>query len=410
MGVTEGSLRKFIPRTSRYHQVAKPFLEKQPDNLYVMTMRISFLTAFLSAIILFSCQKVEDFDVQSIEELERKLHEEVDHEDLISVAYCVVKNETLLHSGAIGLADKDLQIPATDNTRFLIASISKTITAVALMQLAEQNLIALDDDINNMLPFSVRNPNFPDDQITYRMLLSHTSSISDDFKNTFDLDCFGIDCPMTLEELFTNTFVPGGTFHSSDNFSNNPPGSVEDYSNLASALVGYLVERIAQTPFDDYCKTHIFGPLGMTRTEWRLANIPLNEIAIPYSPEINHPNPHYTFPDYPNGGLRTNVLDLSRFLRAIILDGSFNGAQILSPSSVAQMKTLQFQSKEQCLSFYYEEINGKTYLGHSGGEKGVTAEMYFDTNSGVGAIVFSNEEDAPLDNAISLLFSYGEKQ
>jgi CubicO group peptidase (beta-lactamase class C family) len=375
-----------------------------------MSYRFSILVISFVLLSCISCQKDDDLTVNSKEELEQKLKDEVERKDLISIAYCVVKNDKILHSGALGYADEDKNILAQNTTRYLVASISKTITAVALMQLVEQNIISLDDDINTFLPYPVRNPNYPNEKITYRMLLSHTSSISDDFQNTFDLDCFGRDCPMTLAQFFTNVFVSGGTFYSSNNFSKNKPGTKEDYSNVASALVGYLVERISKTPFDSYCKNKIFIPLDMTKTEWRLANIPLNELAIPYSSEITSANPHYTFPDYPNGGLRTNVLDLSKFLRAIILNGSLNGTQILTPSSVTQMKTLQFGSTAQCLSFYYELIGAKEYLGHSGGEKGATAEMYFDKNSTVGVIVFSNEEDAPLDNIMTLLFNYGKQQ
>lgn len=375
-----------------------------------MANKISIFLISLVALTMVSCQKANDFDVNSIEELERELKREFEREDLISISYCVVKDDTILHSGGMGFADEDNNILATDNTRYLTASISKTITSIALMQLVEQNLIALDDDISLFLPYLVRNPDYLNSKITYRMLLSHTSSISDIFQENFDLYCFGVDCPMTLEEYFNHVFIPGGAFFSTDNFLDNAPGTVEDYSNLASALVGYLVERITQTPFDEYCKNNIFLPLGMTKTEWRLANIPVNEIAIPYSAEITGPNPHYTFPDYPNGGLRTHVLDLSKFLRAIILNGTLAGTQILTASSMAEMKRLQFGSTEQCLSFYYETINGKEYLGHSGGEAGTTAEMYFDINSNVGVIVFSNEEDAPLDDIMSLLFSYGEKQ
>ncbi|HLP52273.1 MAG TPA: serine hydrolase domain-containing protein, partial [Chitinophagales bacterium] len=168
--------------------------------------------------------------------------------------------------------------------------------------------------------------------------------------------------------------------------------------------------RISLIPFDEYCKNNIFTPLGMTKTEWRLANTPLAELAIPYSDEITSPNPHYTFPDYPNGGLRTNVLDLSRFLRMVMLNGSFNNTQILSEASMATMKTLQFGSTEFCLSFYYDTINGNKVLGHSGGEKGVTTEMFYNPNNNVGVIVFSNEEDAELENILTLLYTYGERQ
>lgn len=72
------------------------------------------------------------------------------------------------------------------------------------------------------------------------------------------------------------------------------------------------------------------------------------------------------------------------------------------------MKTLQFGSAEQCLSFYYETINGKRVLGHSGDEKGATTEMYYDTSTNIGVIVFNNDDDAVLDNILTLLFKYGE--
>ncbi|MBX7243828.1 MAG: beta-lactamase family protein [Bacteroidia bacterium] len=372
--------------------------------------KISILIVSLIFLGLSSCKNNDDLTVNSKEELEEKLEKEFSGRDFPSISFCVVKNDKILHSGALGLADKTSNKLATDNTRYLTASVSKTITAVALMQLVEQNLISLDDDINPHLPFSVRNPNFPDTKITYRMLLSHTSSISDKFQETLTLDCYGTDCPMTLAEFFENVFLSSGEFYSANNFKNNQPGSNEDYSNLGSALVGYLVERITLTPFDVYCKNNIFTPLGMTKTEWRLANTPIEELAIPYSPDMPGSNPHYTFPDYPNGGLRTNVLDLSRFLRAVILNGKLEGVQILSPASMTMMKTLQFGSPDQCLSFYYETINGERFLGHSGGEKGVTAYMFYYTNTNIGAIVFCNEEDAELDNIFTLLMNYGEKQ
>lgn len=357
-----------------------------------------------------SCQKHNNLNVNSKEELEEKLKSEVVNNNLVSISYCVVKHEKVVHRGALGFADKTNKKLATDSTRYLIASISKTVTAVAIMKLVEQNLIGLDDDINLHLPFSVRNPTFPNDKITPRMLLSHRSSISDEFQETLTLDCYGTDCPMSLEQFFEDVFQNTGQYFSPNNFSDSKPGTAEDYSNLGSALIGYLVERITQTPFDVYCKTNIFIPLGMNKTEWRLANTPIVELAIPYSDEITNPNPHYTFPDYPNGGLRTTVSDLSKFLRMVILNGSINSTPILSQASMTAMKTLQFGSAEFCLSFYYDTVKGRNVLGHSGGEKGVTAEMFYDTNTNVGVIVFSNEEDAELENIVSLLFSYGEKQ
>ncbi len=371
----------------------------------ILLLLFGFLLLSLS-----SCQKDDDLTVNSKEELEEKLEAQFSDNDLISISYSVVKNDKIVYSGALGLADIAANKLATDETRYLIASISKPITAVAIMKLVEQNLISLDDDINQKLPFSVRNPNFPSEKITYRMLLSHTSSISDEYQdNVLDTsDCYNIDCPMTLAQYCENVFVSTGQYYSTNNFSNDNPGTTEEYSNLGFALLGYLVERISLMPFDEYCKNNIFTPLGMSNTEWRLANTLISELAIPYDENTN-PIPHYTLPDYPNGGLRTNVLDLANFLSMVIENGSFNGTQILTPASMAEMKTLQVGTGF-CLSFYYDKIDGRNVLGHSGGENGATAEMFYDTDNNVGVIVFSNEEDAELENIMTLLLNFGDKQ
>lgn len=348
-----------------------------------------------------------DFSVSAKKELDDKVKEEVRAKNITSVSYCVVKNDKILHSNGQGFADKANNRLATDSTRYLVASVSKLITAVALMQLVEQNLISLDDDINTFLPFSVRNPNFTNEKITYRMLLTHYSSISDDPVETLDLDCYGTDCTMSLEQYLRDVLLSTGKYFSSGMFLNKKPGTVREYSNVGSALTGYLVERITKIPFDVYCKNNIFIPLSMTKTEWRLANIPVNELAIPYSKAIKNANPHYTSPDYPNGGLRTTVLDLSKFLRAVINNGTFNGKQIVSQATMAEMKKLQFGSDIQGLSFFYD--GGKKLLGHTGGEKGVTAEMFYDVTTNVGVIILANDEDAKTGTISSLLYSYGEK-
>jgi CubicO group peptidase (beta-lactamase class C family) len=286
--------------------------------------------------------------------------------------------------------------------------VSKTITATALMQLYDDGLIGLDDDINAHLPFSVRNPDYPSDPITYRMLLSHTSSISDEHQNTLELYCYNTDCPTTLLSFFTDVFSPGGAYNSPNNFSADAPGAAEDYSNLGNALIGLLVEQISGQPFDTYCRDQIFNPLGMTKTEWRLSASPLAELATPYSNDLPAGDPQYSFPDYPNGGLRTTPSDLSRFLRMFIQGGTFEGANILKPATVAMMQTKQFGSAEMCLTFYYETFEGRSLLGHSGGEMGVTSEMYFDPATKVGAILFNNDDDADLTHAMTLLMEHGE--
>ena len=95
-----------------------------------------------------------------------------------SLSACIIKDDQIIWSKGYGYYNLPEQKSATVDTNYLLASITKTIVGTALMQLYEQGLFSLDDDVNTFLPFDLQNPNFPDDPITFRMLLSHTSSLN----------------------------------------------------------------------------------------------------------------------------------------------------------------------------------------------------------------------------------------
>ena len=96
-----------------------------------------------------------------------------------SISMGIVKNNSLVWSKSYGYSNILKKEKATNTTIYLAGSISKTFTGLALMQLFEQELFDLDDDVNDYLPFSLRNPNYPNINITFRMLLAHQSSLSD---------------------------------------------------------------------------------------------------------------------------------------------------------------------------------------------------------------------------------------
>jgi CubicO group peptidase (beta-lactamase class C family) len=383
-------------------------------------MQISFIYthkvfSILLILALISCQKEQMIvDLSIKENILNIIMAEKNIQDMNSVSFCVVKSDSLLWVDAMGYADNKKRILAVPETRYLIASISKSITAVAIMQLYERGLFALDDDINNYLPFKVTNPNHPADAITFRMLLNHTSSLNDNFNSSINLYCWGFDCPKQLGDFLHDFFSPEGKNYSKDNFYTYKPGEKLIYSNSGYVFLGYLVEVIAQKPFDIYCKENIFGPLGMTKTEWRLSNIPLNELAIPYSALFTPSSPHYTFIDYPDGGLRTTVVDLSKFLRMIIMNGSFNEHEIIKPETVVIMKQ---STNEMDMDGYTYGLgllfinNGNLILcGHDGGEQGVTSQMFYDLNSNAGTIVFTNTTMSDLSLITNALIQYGIKQ
>jgi CubicO group peptidase (beta-lactamase class C family) len=161
------------------------------------------------------------------------------------VAACVVKDGQVIWTGTYGWANIEDSIQVADTTVFKLASVSKPFTGSALMQLYQEGFFDLDDDINDYLPFVVVNPNFPDSVITFRMLLTHTSSINDNWDVLFSVETWGGDSPMDLGWFLEQYLAPGGVYYQAYvNYNIFPPGTEWDYSNVAFALAGYLVETI----------------------------------------------------------------------------------------------------------------------------------------------------------------------
>lgn len=351
-----------------------------------------------------ACQK----PIETIEDLEDYTQRLVDKQGFTSLTAAIVQDDSLVWAKGFGLANKEQNIAASEHTAYLIASISKSVTAVAAMQLAEAGTIDLDADISTYLGFTLRNPGFPNDIITCRQLLSHTSSIVDAHYDEIgdQFYYYGSDPTLSLGDFCEGMLKTGGQFYNTASFADNQPGTFYDYSNLASALLGYVVEKAAGQSFDAYTQQHIFAPLGMSHTGWRLSDFDLSTVAMPYAPNGDAVG-HYTFADYPNGGLRTDVTDLSKFLRMIIQKGSFNGQTILNAASVDAMLQTHYPDVQgadmQGLGLYYIYNKGVEIVGHSGGESGTTTEMYYDPQTKKGAIVFVNEEDAPAKQIESLI-------
>ncbi len=328
---------------------------------------------------------------------------------LMGMAVASVKDDELIFSKGYGFANKETNTPATDESVFLIASISKTITGVATMQLVEDGLIDLDANINTYLPFAVTNPNSPSKPITCRMLMTHTSGITDTYYNSIAEQNFytvgGQDSPISLDAFCRGFFTQGGSYYNTTTYANTSAGTSYSYTNLGIALLGYIVEKVSGKLFYQYTNEEIFTPLGMTKTSWRLQDFQPSQLAMTYN-ATNVPFGLYTFADYPNGALRTSVKDLSKFMRAIMLGGSFNNKQILKQSSVTEMLKIQYPkvlgAEGQGLVFY-KNVNLKlvgietseVFMGHEGGEQGVLTIMFFDPITKAGSIIFINKD---LDN------------
>ena len=362
---------------------------------------------FLGLLLLTSCNGVGE-SFTNVDDFDQYLQEEIEKQNIPAISSLIFKRDEILHETILGSAQLEPNIALEKDHLFLLASVSKVITASALLQLNEDGLFTLDEKIENYLPFGISKPNDGSD-ITFRMLLTHTSGIADG-SSLDDQYYYGEDSPVELGFFLKNYLELGGEFYSVDeNFHDFAPGEAHEYSNVGNALIGLLVEEISGLNFNQYCKENIFVPLAMTNTYWRLDEIS-GTIVQPYNYVSGDFEAigHYTFTDYPNGGLRSNCSDMFKFISAFVLDGMSNGNELLTQSTIDAMLTPQILTLDQDMGLHLFRMNAENNLwGHDGGEQGVATIMAFNPETKVGAVILTNQGDANLDEILVEAYQLG---
>ncbi|KXV35263.1 beta-lactamase [Gluconobacter thailandicus] len=260
-----------------------------------------------------------------------------------------------IHNGAVsyryvgGFARKGGSdvTPARPDTLFRIASVSKFVTAIGLMQLVDQGKVDLDADASRYLGFRLRNPDFPDVPITPRMLLSHTASIA-------DADDYVIPADHIVSEFFNPSRRRGmATYHF---LPGRKPGAWFSYCNLCYGLVGTMVERVSGERFDLYQQKHVLTPLGidggydpalLSHPE-RLATLyqhtthgyeaakDNNTHFVPEAPAHYRIGTNATIFS-PQGGLRISLDGLYRLSQFVFGGGTVDNVTVLSSQSLRTM-------------------------------------------------------------------------
>jgi CubicO group peptidase (beta-lactamase class C family) len=353
--------------------------------------------------------------------LDRQIERWMEKEHVPGLAACIVKGDKVVWSGGYGWADMTRKIRFTPDTLFQIASVSKVITATAIMQLRDRGLLGLDDDVGKLLKFPVRNPSYPEQPITFEHLLRHRSSINDT-----DALCstYAVGDPtMSIGKAVSRYFTPNGSLWSRDIYRKHAPGAKECYSNAGFALLGYLVEVIAEQPLEDYLQQNVYRVLGMNETSFYISKLDYDRQARPYtyakrfrgelypgdgdgnllppgvSPRVGY-NEHalYSYPTLADGMVRTSVNQLAKFMIAMM-----NGdTRLLKRETVSEM----LHGKEQGLCWC--KTDG--YWGHDGNDPGCSTEMMFDLETKVGFIVFANVDTDDLEDVRDFLEDEAEEK
>jgi CubicO group peptidase (beta-lactamase class C family) len=307
----------------------------------------------------------------------------------------------LVYAGSGGYADLSKKIPATPKTYFRIASMTKSFTAMAILQLRDAGKLKLDDPVSLYIP-ELQNQQLTQDApaITIRNLLTHSSGLPQD-------DPWGDrKLAETDEELIA--FLKQRIAFS------NVTGTTYEYSNLAYALLGHVIKKVSGMSYEQFISNHIWQPLGMKQTAWEFTKVPAAELAHGYR-WIDHDWQEEallhdgTFGAM--GGMLASVESFSQYLA--LHQGAWPARDdadhgILKRSSLREMHQpwrfnaliphYQFaDGSESAMTTAYgyglaweRDDQARVYVGHSGGLPGFGSNWLFMPEHGVGVIFFAN--------------------
>ncbi|MEX1212651.1 MAG: serine hydrolase domain-containing protein [Balneolaceae bacterium] len=353
----------------------------------------------VSLLFLASCQNQHTSDPAS--DLEDLLEEH----NAVGLSVVMVKEGKIVYSDAFGMKNLEAETPLRTDDLFRIASISKSFSVTALMQLIEAGEISLDDDISDLVGFKVRNPHYPDTVITLRMMLSHTSSITDEH-GYFTLDQINPDANPDWQESY-NDYEPGTEY---------------EYCNLAFNMIGAVIEKLTDTRFDQYIKAQVLDPLNL-EGHFNVNELEADRLTPLYhydsdtgtyqeSPnayasrgeEINDYTLGYSAPIFsPTGGLKISAIDLAIYMIMHMNYGQYDGERMISEESARAMQTpvLEESGYGLALRTFEEVLPGKTLVGHTGSAYGLYSAMAFDPEEKYGFVAITNGSPTEYVNGVN---------
>ena len=318
-------------------------------------------------------------DVESF--LDGLLPLQIKRDDIAGATVAVVKDGKLLFAKGYGYADVEKKKPVSaQDTLFRPGSVSKLFTWTAIMQLFEQGKLNLDADVNQYLDYQI--PEAFGKPITLKNIMTHTPGFEEQIKDLFQTNPAKPDLGQYLK-----THIPRRIY---------APGTVPAYSNYATAVAGYIVERVSGRPFEDYINENIFKPLKMQHSTFAqplpqgLAELMSNGYRLgsdkPEAFEIVNP--------FPAGSLSSSATDMAQFMMAHLQDGRLGDAQILKPETARLMHSRLFALDDamngMCYGFYEESRNGHRIIGHGGDTVYFHSDLHLVLDQNVGFFVSYN--------------------
>ena len=316
------------------------------------------------------------------------LEAQKDYEKLPGLTALVTdKNETKW-TGSFGFSD-GVQPMKVENT-FSICSISKLFTAVAIMQLVEDGKINLDDPIQKVIPWFDINNDFKDaPELTIKSILSHSSGLPRESNHPY---WSWPDFPFPTKQDVIDELKNQEMLY--------PPSKYYQYSNLGLSLLGFIVEEVTQTNFDDYVNQNILIPLSMNNTKTYMSSEDYGKILTLGYSSLNRNNEREKVNFFNADGIAaaagftSNVEDLAKFARWQIDLVESLEKNILSPETLKLMHEIHWDDEltsiTRGLGFGVYNFDGDYWVGHGGSCPGYRSQLYINTNKELAYSVMIN--------------------
>jgi CubicO group peptidase (beta-lactamase class C family) len=376
--------------------------------------RVISLAAIISAVAALTCAQTVNVE-RVVAELEPEIQRALLAGNIPSASIALVSGDRVIWTGAYGYSNLWARTPATPNTVYLIGSTFKAMSTIALLQQMEQGKFKLDDPVNKYLTdFKIQGED-PQHPITFRHLLTHTSSLPGDFG---PFPVWGDTVPPSLEDYLRKSLKVS-----------KPPMTKVEYSNLAFTLVGYLVQKFSGVPYKQYIQEHIFTPLEMTSTAFEPRPDMEERLSIPYVVDEKTGSQVGTVrlkaSVWPAGLVYGTVLNQANWLIANLNGGVFKEKRLISEPTLEQMFTRQYdqfkggiegiwgnETAGFGLTWWAQVRDGDRYFAHSGSVPGYTAFLLGNRDRKLGFAILTNGNRAHLhlfklaDKAIDLMKKY----
>jgi CubicO group peptidase (beta-lactamase class C family) len=305
------------------------------------------------------------------------------------VSLAIVEGNQIVHLRGFGCARPGGETPAP-HTPFFIGSVTKSFTALAIMQLVEAGKVGLDTSVQSYLPwFRVADPE-ASTQITVRHLLNHTSGMS------------VLQGQMILSELEDTSVAMERQVRTLSSLElSHPVGSKFQYNNTNYNILGWIIEAASGESYPDYIQKHIFNPLDMRHSSTSKAEAQKNGLAIGHRYWFGYPIPAPNLPiplgSLPSGQLISCAEDMAHYLIAHLNGGRYRDVQILSEAGIAELHRGAVEWREMGIDFGYyamgwiSQVYGKsTIVSHSGTVPDFGAFAALVPNQKKGIVLLSN--------------------